>query len=124
MRQALAEHKPEILVLLRRQTELKTPRTVDAAPQWHAEEVARCVEQEGVCVFWSDLLQEMIAFVKDEACLPLVPAGIVAFTPEELRHIFPEGKDELSPGSLRLIYEAKRLGDGKVIDAEWKADGC
>ena len=111
-------HKGELLQLL------NAPRLVDAEAQWHAHEVARRVEHEGICVFWADELKEMIAFVAGESDLPLVPAGLVAFTPDELEHIFPQGKDGLSPGSLRLIYEAKQLGDGKVIDVEWKADGC
>ena len=81
---------------------LHRPCLVDAPPLWHAREVARHVVEEGICLFWSDILQEMIAFVKDEAHLPRVPAGIAAFTPDELEHIFPEGEDRLSPGSLRL----------------------
>ncbi len=64
LRQLLVEHKAVILNLIQK------PCLVDALPIWHAREVARCVETEGVCVFWSDILEEMIAFVKDEACLP------------------------------------------------------
>ena len=114
------EYKGEIINYLQH----SEPRLVDAPPVWHAQEVARRVEVERVCIFWSEVLQEMIAFVAGESDLPLVPAGLVAFTPDEVEHIFPQGKDGLSPGSLRLIYEAKQLGDGKVIDVEWKADGC
>ena len=84
LRQALAEHKAEIMALLRR------PRLVLAPPRWHAEEVGRRVEEEGVCVFWSDVLREMIAFVKDEAYLDKVPAGVVVFRPDELELLFPQ----------------------------------
>lgn len=106
-------HKGELLELL------KAPRLVDAPSIWHAQEVARRVEREGVCVFWSDVLQEMIAFVKDENYLPQVPAGIAAFTTDELEHIFPAGNEGLSPKAFRLVYEAKKHG-GLIVHFEPK----
>ena len=118
----LRQHKPEILLLLRRRTELKAPRTVDAPLRWHAEEIARRVGAEGICVFWSDQLKDMIAFVTDEAHLPQVPTGIVTFTFDELQHIFPAGEEGLSKSALRLIFEAKRLGDARVIDVRRDED--
>jgi hypothetical protein len=112
----LRQHKAELISLI------KTPCLVDAPHEWHANEVARRVEVEGVSIFWSDVLSELIAFVKDKTYLHLVPAGVVAFAPDELVRLFPADGKGIFPGSLKLIYEAKRHG-GNVVDFQWKADG-
>lgn len=97
----LRQHKPEII------TYLKQLKTVQGKPkEWHAEEVARLVEKEGICIFWSDLFRELVAFVKDDS--RYVPAGIVTYSTDEIETLF--GKKELSPGALRLIHEAKKIG--------------
>lgn len=99
--EAVRENKPAILALLPR------PRLAEGSPGWHAEEIARCVMEEGVCVFWSELLGETIAFVKDESCRATVPAKIVAYTCQELRRLFDQNADD---ATLRLIHEAKKRG--------------
>jgi len=110
----IREHKTEILA------HLGKPKLVDGTPQWHAETIARAVEREGVCVFWSELFGEMIAFVRDDTFKSHVPCGIVYYTDEELRELFGEGKPGLSAKDLRLIHEAKKAGGGHVISHEAK----
>ncbi len=100
----LRRHKPEILALL------SQPQTVPGHREWHAREIARCVEKDGLCIFWSDLFGEMVAFIRDDSQRNSVPAGLVAYTSQELRELFGYGQAGLSPQSLRLIHQAKKHG--------------
>ncbi len=59
----------------------------------------------------------MIAFVKYESHLDQVPAGLVHIFIGELERIFPTEDEGPSIDTLRLIYEAKKMGGGGVIDA-------
>lgn len=103
------DHKLQLMELLSK------PPVVDALPEWHANEIARQVEAEGICVFWASVLGALVAFVRSDADLARVPAGIVAFTSAELAQLFPDGEEVPSASVLRLLYEGKRLGgNGKA----------
>jgi hypothetical protein len=52
----------------------------------------------------------MICFIGDDLFREAVPSAVVAYTSEELLELFGDCKNRLSPQSLRLIHEAKRLG--------------
>ena len=99
LRQLLRAHKKEIMALLRPQP-----------PQWHAERIAAAVTREGVCLFWSDVLQEVIAFAKDDK--QSVPAGFVTYTSAEPNELH-KGKATIAPQTLRMIHAAKKAG-GKI----------
>ncbi|MBI2862628.1 MAG: hypothetical protein HYX89_07400 [Chloroflexi bacterium] len=79
----------------------------DVCPEWHAEEIAAQVRREGVCIFWSELFSETVAFVGDDAHGLLVPCGIVAYTIEELEELFDRDVDD---ATRRLMHEGKKLG--------------
>ena len=96
LRQMLRQHKAEILSLLKPQT-----------PLWHAQRIAEAVQKEGVCLFWSDVLREVIAFVKDDK--QSVPAGFVVYTSSELKELH-KGKPTIPPETLRMIHTAKKAG--------------
>ena len=113
----IREHKTEILA------HLSKPQLFDGSPQWHAESIAEVVQSEGVCLFWSDLFGEMVAFVKDASFKKKVPAGLVTYDDKELRELFGEGKPGLSAATLRLIHEAKKAGGGHVRSYEGKGGG-
>lgn len=91
------------------------PQVVEGPKEWHAEEVARCVEKEGVCIFWSELFGEMVAFVKDEY-QGKVPAGIVTYTSQEILSLFPRKGKPVDKQRLRLVHELKKQG-GHVIES-------
>lgn len=112
----IREHKTEILAHLRR------PKLVEGPPQWHAETIAAAVRKEGVCIFWSDLFGELVAFVNDLNVVSKkrVPAGLVIYNDHELRELFGEDKPGLSASDLRLIHEAKRAGGGHIVSHEAK----
>ena len=104
LRRELREHKPEIMALLR----VRPPR-------WHADAIARAVQREGFCVFWSDVFGEIMAFIREEAFRSKVPCGIVVYTLQEIEELWGEDKPKIPPETLRLIHEAKRTG-GKVAE--------
>lgn len=98
------------------------PRTVEGPKEWHAEEVARCVEEEGVCIFWSELFSETVAFIKDASCRSKVPASIVAYTSQEVLTLFPHNEKQVDRQTLRLVHEGKKQG-GHVISEFLNGDG-
>jgi hypothetical protein len=99
--QAIRQHKGEILAIL------ASPRLVEGPPQWHAEQVAQAVRKEGLCIFWSEVFGEMVAFVRDDHHASRVPCGIVTYTEQELTELFGGHR---STKALRLVHEAKRHG--------------
>jgi hypothetical protein len=104
--QSIRQHKGEILAILTR------PKLVEGTSRWHAEQIAQAVRKEGICIFWSEVFREMVAFVQDDTYRPRVPCGIVTYTQQELTELFGGNR---SPKALRLIFEAKRNG-GQVRD--------
>ncbi len=106
--QAVRQHKGEILAILSR------PQVAEGSPRWHAEQVAEAVRREGICLFWSEVFGEMVAFVRNGRFASRVPCGVVTYTARELTELFGGNR---SPRALRLVHEAKRHG-GVVSSAE------
>ena len=102
LRQELRQYKAELIAFLQR------PQVQPGPPEWHAKEVARAVEREGYCLFWSELFHEVVAFIRDDTFRRAVPASIVTYTSAELLQLF--GDSKTTPKKLRLIHEAKKLG--------------
>lgn len=90
-------------------------RRSDAEDLSEAEEIARRVEQEGICICWCEALQDTIAFILD-ASVP-APAGLVAYTSAELYELFGPGRPDLSPATLQRIHALKKEG-GHVVPPE------
>lgn len=90
------------------------PAVVSAAPEWHAKEVERRVFEEGVCLFWSNLFGETIAFVLNERLQDEVPPGIVCYSLPEIAMLFPDGGESTKASTLRLIHEVKKEANAKV----------
>jgi len=107
--ESLREHKRELMVRLR-------PSVVDASPQWHAERVARDTIQYGICLFWIEDFQEIIAFIRTEKLRDRVPIGIAIYTWPELKMLFPEKGQSVQKATLRLAHKAKKLAGARVID--------
>ena len=99
--QAVRQHKGEILAIL------ASPKVAEGPPWWHAEQVAEAVTREGICLFWSEVFGEMVAFVRDGRLAGRVPCGVVTYSARELTELFGGNR---SPKALRLIHEAKRRG--------------
>ncbi|MBI4332917.1 MAG: hypothetical protein HY673_16740 [Chloroflexi bacterium] len=80
----------------------------------HGQEVARRVDEEGCCLFWSETFGEPVAFIKDESFRASVPVGIVVYTKEEIETLWAaEGP---SDAQRRLIHQAKKIANARVID--------
>lgn len=84
--------------------------------QQELAEIEALVQDKGVCLLYSHVLKDYIAFVKNDSYLKDVPPGFVPYSDDELRSLFG-GPDSLSSAKLRLIHEAKKLG-GRVVDNE------
>ncbi len=100
----LRRHKTEVLAYL--------ARPADAPPEWHAEEIERRVKRDGLCLFWSHLFGEAVAFIADESFRAQVPAGVVSYTVEECELLCKS--DPVSENALKLIHQAKKLSGGTV----------
>jgi hypothetical protein len=72
--------------------------------------IERQVSEHGVCLLWSEVLQDHIAFYATEPDRAKVPPGFVPFCATELRELFGADRPDMSPDTLRLIHTAKVLG--------------
>lgn len=81
------------------------------------EEIAERVHSEGHALLWSNVLQDLVAFYRDEEARSKIPPHFVPYSEDELRQLFGESKPPLSEQALRLIHESKKQG-GRVISNE------
>jgi hypothetical protein len=107
----LRQHKAEIIEVI------NSPGLFESPPLWHAETIAAVVEREGICIFWSQLFAEMVAFIKDDSFKGHAPCGVVEYTVKELRALFGSKTKPLSDHSLCLLHEAKRRG-ARIVGRE------
>jgi hypothetical protein len=83
------------------------------------KEIVASVNRNGICLLYSTVLEDYIAFVKDESYLKDVPPGYTPYLDSELRMLFG-GTTTPSTRTLRLIHEAKKRAGGRVISREEK----
>ena len=107
-------NKPQIMEVLRRSN---TP-VAEASAKWSAERVARDTIQYGICIFWSDLFQETVAFISGEKHRLQVPCGIAVYTCAEIAMLFPAKGQSVQRATLLLIHEGKKLAGARVIDVK------
>lgn len=98
--EALRQHKAEVVAMLASEGYRR--------PMEEAEEIARLVLVEGCVVVWCEALHDTVAFVRSQTVA--VPAGMVAYTSEELRQLYGPGQPDPSPQRLRLLHAAKKEG--------------
>ena len=79
-------------------------------------EIENRVLTKGYVLLWSNTLNDLVAFYRTEADREKIPPGFVPYSDQELRELFGEGKAALSPSTLRLIHEAKKIGAEVVED--------
>jgi hypothetical protein len=73
-------------------------------------EIQRNVEQNGVCLVFSHVLNDFVAFYVAEADKAKIPAGFTAYSERELMELFGPDKPELSPEALRRVHRFKKEG--------------
>jgi hypothetical protein len=73
-------------------------------------ELVRRVEEEGYVLLWSNVLQDLVTFHRDDVDPATIPTPFVPYSDDERRHLFGEDGTEPSPDTLRLIHAAKRTG--------------
>jgi hypothetical protein len=102
------QHKDELIRILKlRNYRPKYPES-EVTDKELAEIVTR-VYSEGYILLWSTVLQDLIAFYKNETFKAKIPAGFVPYRLSELFELFGS-KKHLSVSKLRLIHEAKKQG--------------
>ena len=74
------------------------------------EEIVERVHGEGYVLLWSTVLQDLIAFYRDDEAKSKIPTGFVPYSEAELEELYGDGKPPLSKSTLRLIHEAKKCG--------------
>ena len=77
------------------------------------DDIVRHVRDYGYVLLWSNVLEDSVAFIRDDFDPARLPNGFVPYTLSELSKLFSD--DSLSADSLRLIHVAKKHG-GKVTD--------
>lgn len=75
-------------------------------------EIVRQVREQGYVLLWSNVLQDLVAFSQTDADRESVPVSFTIYTVAEIMEVFGDGTP--SPGSLKLIHEAKKHG-GRII---------
>ena len=73
-------------------------------------ELVRRVEEEAYVLLWSNLLDDLVAFHRDDVDPATIPAGFVPYSDDEVRHFSRGDGVSLSADALRLIHAAKRTG--------------
>ena len=105
----LRRYKPQVRELLAAKRNYQSVYPPDQR-QEELEELVRRIEREGYVLVWSNLLEDLLAFHRDDVSPAIIPADFVLYTDRELRHLFGEGKPEPSDETLRLIHQAKKTG--------------
>ncbi|MCH8064118.1 MAG: hypothetical protein IH861_16640 [Chloroflexi bacterium] len=82
----------------------------DEASSKELLEVEYSVMSSGYALFWSDVVEDFIAFYGDEKYLAHIPPGFVPYSVQELWHLFGKEEDFLSNEAFRLIHKAKKTG--------------
>jgi len=103
----LREHKQELLALLRLR---------HRPAEWHAEEVARRVVEEGFSLFWATEFQELVAFVLDASFTVYLPPGVVSYTVRELDALCSGMSGPVDLALLHSVHRAKKTTGGAVRD--------
>ena len=105
----LRQHKPEILRhLIQRRYEPVYPHQDQHDDEM--TELVRRVEEEGYVLLWCEVLRDLVAFHRNDVDTATIPAGFVAYSDDELRHLFGEDEHATSENALRLIHKAKVKG--------------
>ena len=101
----LKAHKQEIILALKGYRQ-KYPDSEVTDPE--LDEIAERVHTDGYILLWSNTLQDLVAFYRDEADKAAIPPGFVPYRLAELRELFGRGK--CSSDRLRLVHGVKKLG--------------
>ena len=76
-------------------------------------------------LLWSSVLDDLVAFHRDDVDPAAIPAGFVPYSDDELHDMFGDDGVKRSPDALRLIHAAKRSGvalPGSAEDESRTAD--
>ena len=113
----IREHKPEIVEHLRsrdfqnlheRYYQFRNSPVRDNQSEW--DEIQFELDLRGCVLLWSEVLDDYIGVYGTEDHRSKIPPEFVPYSPEELWHIFGEGKPDVAENTIRLLHKAKVLG--------------
>lgn len=73
-------------------------------------EIEGRVNEAGYVLCWSEVLEDFIAFHREDVDPATIPPGFVAYSLTELTYLFREDREPLSVNALRLVHQAKKHG--------------
>lgn len=86
------------------------------ASEAELQEIEVEVERNGFILLWSRVLEDLVAFFRDEEARKKVPLGFVCYSEQEMQKLFGAGSPPLSRHDLMAIHEAKKQGVAIVAD--------
>ena len=117
----LRQHKPEVIEYLSQQDK-KSPQSRyqqvfsgDGPGDAELAKLMQRVQQEGYVLCWSEVLDDYVAFHRDDVDPSTIPVGFVPYSEGELVQLFREDEPDFSLPALRLIHSAKKTG-ARVTD--------
>ena len=111
----LRQHKPEVIEYLSQQDK-KTQRRYqqlysgDGPGDAELADLELRVHEEGYVLCWSEVLDDYVAFHRDDVDPSTIPVGFVPYSEAELLQLFREGEPDFSWAGLRLVHQAKKTG--------------
>jgi hypothetical protein len=78
-------------------------------------EIELQVHEKGICLCYSHVLKDFIAFCRDDEAAREVPPGFVPWSAAEMNALFEDAQDAVSLSALGLIHEVKKAG-GRIVD--------
>ena len=112
----LKQSKPEIVEHLRQwdkerqQQRYQQVYSGDGPGEDELAELERRVNEGGYVLCWSEVLEDFIAFHREDVNPANISPGFVAYSLTELTHLFREDGEPLSVNALRLVHQAKKYG--------------
>ena len=105
----LHQHKPQVRAVLAKDV-YSADYPDRGSRQEELAELVRRIGTEGYVLLWSEELEDMVAFYRNEADREKIPAGFVPYSDVELLKLFAPGQEDISISTLRLLHAAKKTG--------------
>lgn len=113
--QGLMRNRGLLLACLLRECEWRKSFTTHGLNIERATQLTTQVLTDGCVPVWSDVLDDLVYFCRDEESALNAPRGVPAYTMEEISLLYGDSRWQPTDDALRLINVAKQYG-GKIID--------
>ena len=111
----LQQNKSEVIRILSKQHRYQQLYSGDGPGDPELARLVAQVQDKGCVLCWSKVLDDYVAFHRDDVDTGTIPVGFVPYSERELVQLFREGEPEFSVEALRLIHSVKKSG-ARVTD--------